>query len=180
MNKSHDYAKLEREFVTSQISLRELCRRHGISAHSLVTIQARKGKWQEKREAYQQTAGDAFIEKHADRMADRQAQIRDKALDAIDEANTRFRADLKATKKKLVNGEWVEEPVMRMTPRDLALLIDRFQVPFEKPSVITQGLTASTELSADALREFIEATRGRAGPSPMEVSPLPRTRRLDD
>ena len=30
MNKSHDYRALEREFITSQISLRELCRRHGV------------------------------------------------------------------------------------------------------------------------------------------------------
>ena len=35
MNKSHDYRALEREFVTSQISLRELCRRHGITAAHL-------------------------------------------------------------------------------------------------------------------------------------------------
>ena len=66
-----------------------------------------------------------------------------------------------------------------MTPKDLAILIDRFQVLFERPSVISQhqGLSVGTVPSADALREFIEATRGRAGPPP---SPLPRTRRLDD
>ena len=94
----------------------------------------------------------------------------------------KFRDDLRATQKKLVDGEWVEEPVMRLRPKDLALLIDRFQVLFERPSVISQhqSLTASTELSADALSEFIEATRGRAVPSPMEMSPLPRTYRLDD
>ena len=45
MNKRHQYRELEREYVTSQISLRELCRRHGITAHSLVTVQAKKGKW---------------------------------------------------------------------------------------------------------------------------------------
>ena len=69
-----------------------------------------------------------------------------------------------------------------MTPKDLAILIDRFQVLFERPSVISQhqGLTVSTEVSADALHEFIEATRGMGGPSRMDVSPLPRTSRLDD
>ena len=50
MNKSHDYRALEREFVTTQISLRELCRRHDITAHSLVTVQAKKLKWAEERE----------------------------------------------------------------------------------------------------------------------------------
>ena len=40
MNKRHDFAKLEREYITSDISIRALCRRHGISAHSLVSGQA--------------------------------------------------------------------------------------------------------------------------------------------
>jgi hypothetical protein len=43
-----------------------------------------------------------------------------------------------------------------------------------------QGHTLISELSVESLREFIERTRGRVAPSPMEVSPLPRRRRLDD
>ena len=42
MNKSHDYRALEREYVTSDISIRELCRRHGIRSHSPVVDQAKK------------------------------------------------------------------------------------------------------------------------------------------
>jgi hypothetical protein len=111
VNKVHPYRDMEREFVTSDISIRELCRRHGISSHSLVVVQAQKGKWQEKREAYRQKAGDAFMDKYADRMADRQAQIRDKALDAIDEAITKFRKDLRATKPvRQSDGSISEEP----------------------------------------------------------------------
>jgi hypothetical protein len=62
------------------------------------------------------------------------------------------------------------------------MLIDRLLVLLEKLSVISQhpGISVTSELSVACLHEFIEATRGRAGPSPMEVSPLPRTRRLDD
>ena len=86
-----------------------------------------------------------------------------------------------ATETKRNDGEWVEVPAMRLKPKDVAILLDRLMGLFERPSVISrhQGLSATSELSADALREFIEATRGRAGPSPMEESPLPRTRRLD-
>ena len=42
-----------------------------------------------------------------------------------------------------------------MTSKDLALLIDRFEVLFGRPAVISQhqGPTVSTELPADALRE---------------------------
>jgi transposase-like protein len=179
MNKVHRYRDLEREYITSQISIRELCRRHGISAHSLVTVQARKGKWAEKRVAYQAKASDTFIERYAARQADREAEIHDKALDAIDEAITRFRADLKATEKKLVDGEWVEVPVMRLTPRDLAALIDRLQVLFDRPSHVSEDrdLSVTSEIPIDALNQLVELTRGRAV---APASPLPRARRLDD
>ena len=178
MNKVHPYRDLEREYITSQISIRELCRRHGITAHSLVTVQAKKLKWQEKREAYQAKASDAYIERYAARQADRQAEIHDKALDAIDETITKFRSDLNATEKKQVSGEWVEVPVMRLTPRDLAVLIDRLQILFDRPARISEGreLSGSSQLPMDALNQLVELTRGRAV---APASPLPRTRRLD-
>jgi uncharacterized coiled-coil DUF342 family protein len=179
VNKPHDYRALEREFVTSQISLRESCRRHNISAHSLVTVQAKKGKWREKREAYRAKESESFIARHAARHADRQAEINDKVLEAID----KFREDLKATKLvRQPGGSVTEEPAWLMTPKDLCLLIDRFQVLSERPAVISQhqGLSVTSELSFEAMMEFLERTRGRAGPSPMEESPLPRTRRPDD
>ena len=64
---------------------------------------------------------------------------------------------------------------------DYRILIDRFHVLFERPSAISQhqGLTVSTELSADALREFIDATRETGG-LPSQASRLPRVpRKLD-
>ena len=182
MNKRHQYRDMEREYVTSQISLRELCRRHNITAHSLVTVQARKGKWLEKREQYRAKADESFMTHHAEKMANRKAEINDKFLDATDQALDKFMADLKATKLvRQPDGSIVEMPAWYMTPRDLCMLIDRFEVLFGKPSAITQhqGLSVTSELPVDALREFIEATRETAGPPPMEESPLPR-KRLDD
>ncbi len=138
VNKRHDFARLEREFITTDISLRELCRRHGITAHSLVTVQAKKHEWAEKRAVHQTRASEVFIEKHAGRLADRQAEISDEALEAIAEAIAKFRADLKATEKKLVHGEWIEVPVMRLTPKDAAILIDRLLVLSDHPSRIAK------------------------------------------
>ena len=182
MNKRHPYRELEREYITTDISIRELCRRHEISSHSVVVDQSQKHDWAAKREAYRAKESKYFIEKHADRMADRQAEIHDKILDAIDEAITKFRNDMRATETKLVNGEWVEVPAWYMKPRDMCLLIDRFEILFGRPSVISQhqGVTLSTDLSADALNEFLERTRGMAGPPRTEESPLPRRRGLDD
>ena len=159
INKSHDYRALEREFISTDISIRELCRRHGITAHSAVVVQAKKGDWERKREAYQARASESFIEHHAERMAARQAEIHDEVLEAI----ARFRADLQATKLvRQPDGSFREEPAWYMTPRDACLIIDRFQVLSARPSSISQhqGLTGTSEISAEALSEFIEATRG--------------------
>ncbi len=84
MNKRHQYRELEREFITSQISLRELCRRHGITAHSLVTVQARKGKWLEKREQYRAKADEAYMSRYAARQADRTQGSHAGLVEAVD------------------------------------------------------------------------------------------------
>ena len=123
------------------------------------------------------------VDKYAEKMANRLAEIHVEILDAIDEAITKFRTDLKATKSvRQPDGSITEEPVMRLTPKDVAILIDRFQALFERPSVISQhqGLTVTLELSVDALTRFVEATGGVDGP-PSLVSPIPRSpRRQDD
>ncbi len=133
MNKARDYRVLEREYITSQMSLRELCHRHGITAHSLVVVQAQKGRWQEKRDAYRARESESFITKHADRMAAREAEVRIHALDATDEAIDKFRSDMGRTERTLVNGEWVEVPVMLITPKDVVLLIDKIPGPLPSP-----------------------------------------------
>ena len=186
INRVRDYHALEREFITGTMSLRELCRLHGVTAHSAVVVQARQGNWAEKRRTYQDRASSTYIERHADRAAAREAEVRDHAIEAIDEAITKFRADLRATEKKLIDGAWVEVPAMRVTPRDLAVLIDRSQILFGHPVTISAGrgfaaTITSEALPVDVLKGIIEATRGLAGTPGPEASPLPRLhRRLDD
>ena len=181
MNRIRDYKALGREYITSTMSLRELCRRHGVHAHSAVMVQARAGGWMEKRRTYQARASTTYIQQHADRVAARDAEIRDNALDAIDEAITRFRADLQATERKLIDGEWVEVSAMRVTPRDLAFLIDRLEVLFGRPAMIseTRGFTttAISEVPLDVLKKIIELTRGLVDTPRSEASPLPRLHR---
>lgn len=40
VNRVRDYQALEREYITGTMSLRELCRAHGVTAHSAVMVQA--------------------------------------------------------------------------------------------------------------------------------------------
>ena len=150
-NRVRDYQALEREFITGTMSLRELCRRHGVTAHSAVMVQARQGNWVEKRRAYRDRATSTYIQQHADRAAAREAEVRDHALDAIDEAITRFRADLRASEKKLIDGAWVEVPAVRLTPRDLALLIDRLQILFGRPAIVSEGRGFAATITSEAI-----------------------------
>jgi hypothetical protein len=115
-------------------------------------------------------------------MAAREGEVRDHALEAIDEAITKFRSDMQRTQKNLVGGEWVEVPIMLLTPRDVALLIDRFQVLFARPSVISQhqGFNVTSEAPHRG-----PPGAHRADPSPGRAAAggltLPRSpRRLDD
>ena len=129
--------------------------------------------------AYRSRPSSKYIELRADRAATREAEIRDNAIEAIDEAITKFRADLMATEKKLIDGEWVEVPAVRITPKDLALLIDRFQVLFGRPAMISEGRGFAATISAeplpvDLLTKIVEMTRGLETRAP-ETSPLPRS-----
>jgi hypothetical protein len=163
------------------MSRRELCRMHGVTAHSAVMVQARQGNWAEKRRAYLARASPKYIELRADRAARREAEVRDSAIEAIDEAITRFRTGLRATKPVvLADGTIAEEPIMLITPRDLAMMIDRLQVLFGRPTLITGGrsfaaTTTSEALPLEALQKIVELTRGLTPPAD-HTSGLPHIR----
>jgi len=182
--RSHDYPTLEREFMTGDISLRELCREHGISNPSAVIAQARRHGWAAKREQFRNRSTALTIEKTADRDATRfvrELEVRDNAIEAIDEAITKMRTDMAATHMVERAGHMVEEPVYRIGPKDLAILIDRMNVIFGKPSIISEERNLGLSFSADGLppeflRSLIDATGavGKSVGGPSRGTPLPR------
>ena len=87
----------------------------------------------------------------------------------IDEAITKFRTDLRATESKLIDGKSDELPAVLVTPRDLAILIDRLQILFGRPAQISEGRSfgatvSSAPLPIDDLRKIVELTRGLESP----------------
>lgn len=184
-NRKYDYDLLERKYISGDMSLRELAKEHGMH-HSLVMEASKRRKWAEKRETFRSQATKSAATFMADRHAMRQVremEVRDKAIDVIDEAFDKLRADMKATERKLVNDEWVEVPVYRLRPQEVVMLIDRMNVIFGKPSQITEernlGINVDTgRLDPSALAEFIERTRG-VGPvgGGSSASPIPRADR---
>ena len=187
-NHKHDYDLLEKEYVSSDISLRALAKNHGIS-HSLIMSASKTRKWGEKRDTFRQRASQSAVTFMADKEAMRrvrEGEVRDNAIESIDEAITKMRADMKATHMVLRNDQLVEEPVMRLRPQEVVMLIDRLQVLFGKPSQITEerslGISLDTvRLGPAELAEFIERTRG-LGPvgGGSAASPIPRTDRTSE
>ena len=68
-----------------------------------------------------------------------------------------------------------------MTPRDVAMLIDRLQVLFGRPSTTSEGHNLSATISSeplpvDSLRRIVEATRSPGSPAADRGSGLPHLR----
>jgi hypothetical protein len=185
MNAQHDYELMEREYITGDMGMRELARLHGIRNHSLITAQARKREWVRKREEYRAGAADKAVIYMADQEGARrarEARVRDNAIDAIDEAISKLRSDMRDTVKSIqADGSVVDTgvPIMQLKPTDIAMLIDRLQVLFGRPSTISEerslGINLFSSVDASVLRSIVEATRG-LGPLAGDAasSPIPR------
>jgi hypothetical protein len=189
VNKKFDWDMIEKQYVSGTMSLRELARLNAITNHSLVMEHSRRREWARKRADYRARTSDravALLSNSEARRMSREVEVRDNAIDAIDEAITKMRADMQKTTLRWKGNEWVEEPLMVIKPQDLALLIDRLNVLFGRPSSISEerslglNVAASTgPLGADVLRGIVEATRGIV-PSGSERSPIPRLGRAGE
>jgi len=163
-NRLYDYATLEREFVISaeDVSIRELCRRHDIDEPSSIHAQARKPdaaglNWYDKRDEFKQRQHQSLIDKVSESRAEQAAKevrVFGKAIDVIELAFDKAIEGLETNKVPIKLG-------------DLALLIDRVNVLFNRPSTITEGrnlgLSVSTEATPDQIRRILELTAGVAG-----------------
>jgi hypothetical protein len=166
MNKKWDWAVIELQYVQGDMSLRDLARENGISNHSSVMRHSKSGEWPRKREEYRETtvgrAVTVLAKRNGEALAS-EVEVRDNAVHAIDEMVTRLREDLTKTKKVMRDGVWVEEPLVVVRPNDVAMLIDRMQILFNKPSLITEERSVGALFSTDdpeLLARLVDATAG--------------------
>lgn len=196
----YDYPALKLQFLDANppISIDELCRRNGIPESRATSIarKAREEGWVELRDKRLTLTDQQVVEQLAERSARRQLrrmQVEDNAIDAIDEAIYKLRADMKRTKleKNPETGEYDEVPVVTYRPEQVVQLMDRIKELFgglpaapENPG--GQNLTqinfgsfdgndpAHRALAAEviaATRPVGGATRGRASASPLPDAP---------
>ena len=93
-----------------------------------------------------------------------------------------MREQLRMTCTVMRGGEPFDEPLIVMKPESIAILIDRLQVLFGRPAMISEGrgfaaTITSEPLPVEVLKGIVEATRGLAGAPAPEVSPLPHLAR---
>lgn len=166
---THDYNALEREYISTDISIRALAEKHGIKAWSSVNAQKNKREWDRKREAFKAKASERQIDTLVDARIQTVATIHSELLLAVRAAVHRFVKDVQA-----------EENAQHISARDLMGLIDKFLL-------LTGQATSRTESHIDVsdfggilagappelLRELADVARANgAGTQPMGRGPL--------
>lgn len=154
----YDYDRLEREYLANPtLTIRGLCRKHGIKAYSSVAQYARDHGWYEKRAQVTARTTEKTIEKVSERIAEAEAdeieQFRGDTLTVIRAAVYKFAEDLR-------------DPNYRIPPSDLAKLIQLGLLITGQPTSRTEerrlDVVASLEgLPREALRALAEATKPR-------------------
>jgi hypothetical protein len=159
----HDYESLERQYITSDVSIRALCEANGIRNWSTVHTQAKKREWERKRAAYKDKQFEHDIDQLARRRAMKLQQLSDDLIDVIN-------ATILKMAENLQSKDYI------VTPQDLVKLI-------EKVSLLTGGPTSREEIHAlnvgidlppELLRELQGAARANgAGVRTVGQSALP-------
>lgn len=149
-----DPQSVEQEFVTSDISIRELARRHAVSWSTLASW-ARKEDWRGKRVAYKAALSRRSYEVMAADIATQTGVVKEESVAVM-------RATLRAYAQQLKNGEVkvnVKDAVEAV--RALTLLLAEPEETKEDPTVVSVGPSGD----ADFFRRIVETARRRVAAS---------------
>jgi transposase-like protein len=149
--RKYDAKAVEMEFVTGEVSIRELARRHGVSFSSLAK-HARDNDWQGKKVAYKSSLARRGYEAMAAEVASQEGQIREENIMIM-------RATLRVYAERLKNGE---VPISAKDAMDavrvLATLLTEPEGVKDDRTII-EG--SARTVDADFLRRVGEAARRR-------------------
>jgi hypothetical protein len=170
----HDYPKLRLEYIQSEISIRELCKRNDIKNWSTVNAMKVKEDWDKAREEFRERVAEREIGALVDARMRTTAEIHQELLVAIRHAVRRFIKDLAADKEE---GQTV-------SARDIMGMIDKFLLltgqatsRSESKNLDLHAITGFDDVlrgaPPDLLRELAEVARSNgAGAKPVGSGPL--------
>lgn len=182
----YPYRQMRDEYIASEVSVRELAIAHHIPISRISSVQrmARMQGWDELREKRVAKSDDKTVERIADKDATRRVrrmEVADNALEAINEAINKLRADMHAHKKVQdpETKDWVLEPAVRYRPAEVVQLMDRIQGLFgdtapEKDSPTEGrffGLTANLDGADPEQLAVIAGLAGLASSQPRAADP---------
>lgn len=169
MHTKVDYDALEKEYVTGDVSVRELARRYDMSNGS-ISAQARRREWDSKRASYRDSIARRSYEKSADRFASKQAEVNDEIFGAM-------RATIYKYIEALKDGKVVPNTKDAVMATDVILRL--FGEPSERMEarVVGINLSATGNLGdPEVLRRLEALTRGVDSGDGNEPSGTPRLR----
>jgi hypothetical protein len=172
MATKYDYIALRNEYIqTPGLSIRALCERHGIKTWSTVNKRKNDEGWEAKRAEFERQVENKSLEHLATKRAQKIAEIQLDALEVIHAGILKMAEDMDATEEYEVGGNVKSRKVMRIHPRDLAILIDKFQSLIGQPSQVNENrnlnLGVQAEVDATDLRTILAALR----PQPVIAGP---------
>lgn len=152
-----DYLTLEREYVESDISIRDLAKEHGIS-WSTVADQARKREWTRKRSEFLKRQSELEIENAAQRRVRQHAEFKDEALMVA-------RAGLRRYAESLIDKP--ERPGITVDTRDAIGLIKSMLLLMgdatQRMESTSLGIQLNAEgIPADFFQRLAEVARERS------------------
>lgn len=176
----YDYATMQHEFVTTDISIRELAAKHGVKSASSVSAQSRRGGWEQLRSNFKSLQNERTAEAVAAKRAKQIADMEEDFFKTVHGAILKLGVDL--------HDQWVTDPVsgerrfipgQRVSPEGLTKLIDKFlvmtgNVTSREAHLGLDVSVAAEDIPPDVLRELrrLALSKG-AGAEPVGQSPLP-------
>jgi transposase-like protein len=114
----HDYAALRREYVESDVSIRELARDHGIKSWSTVNAKKNTEDWDAMRASYKAKLAEGEVSTLVQKRLETIAGIHEEILLAIRAATRNYLASVTAPAG--------QTPEATVSARDLMGMIDKF------------------------------------------------------
>ena len=152
-----DPRKAELEFVTSELSIRELARRHDVSQSSMAK-HARENDWKGKRYAYQSSISRQGYERMASEIVAQEGIIREESIVVM-------RATLRVYAERLASGEIA--PSTKDAVEAVKIIAQLMGEPDSGKRDADNARTVSKP-DAEHLRRVAEAARARSGPTVLE------------
>lgn len=127
----------------------------------------RKNKegWDALRASYERQVENKSLEHLAQKRANKIAEIQLDALNVIHSGILKMAEDMDEVETYEVAGATHTRKVMRIHPRDLAILIDKFQSLIGAPTQINEnrnlGIEVLTQADPDVLRDLLGSLRPR-------------------